>query len=374
MAVMATHDEVLDLEKWRARLWYDEPLARHTTFRIGGPAELFVVAESEEELLALVRLARQQEMDFVVLGAASNVLVSDHGVSGLVIINRASEVCFTAGEEGSISFGAGLNSPTPNQRLGRPAPMTCPKANQPSLAPSLAERGPHREGADATAEVHVGSGASLSRLAHQAARRGLGGLEWAVGIPGTLGGAIVQNAGAHDSCMADVVLEVKILDQADLIRILRLEELAFSYRSSRFRGRRAENPPEVILSADLGLSPWPREELEARMTDYIAQRQARQPWLPSAGSVFKNPPGDCAGRLIEAAGLKGMRQGDAMIAPEHANFIVNVGSARASDVKALIDQTRSVVAQRFGVELELEIQMVGDWHGSCNSWVVEGER
>lgn len=311
MAMVISQREILSQNILQARLRYDEPLARHTTFRIGGPADLFVTAESEEELLALVKLARRQGMDFLLLGAGSNVLVSDRGVRGLVILNRASDAHFIPQREGAI--------------------------------------------------LHAASGASLSRLARQAARRGLGGLEWAVGIPGTLGGAIVQNAGAHGSSMADVVLQVRVVDEVGLVRTLPLEELALGYRTSRFRRSGAENPSEVILSADLKLTSQPREELQARMADYLAQRRATQPWLPSAGSVFKNPSGDYAARLIEEAGLKGMRQGDAMIAPEHANFIVNVGNARASDVKALIDQVRMVVAQRFGVELELEIQLVGDW-------------
>jgi len=324
MAVMVSQGEVLAQDVLQARLRYDEPLARHTTFRIGGPADLFVPAESEEELLALVTLAREQGMDFLLLGAGSNVLVSDRGVRGLVILNRASEVHFIA--QGEVAI------------------------------------------------VHAASGAFLSRLARQAVQRELGGLEWAVGIPGTLGGAIVQNAGAHGSCMADVVLQVTVVDEGGLVRTLSPEELGLGYRSSRFRRTGAEDPPEVILSADLGLSPQPREELQARMADYIAQRRAAQPWLPSAGSVFKTPPGDYAARLIEEAGLKGMRQGDAMLAAEHANFIVNVGNARASDVKALIDRARMAVAQRFGVELELEIQLVGVWHESCGLWIVDSNR
>jgi len=309
------------LQAW---LRYDELLARHTTFRIGGPADLFVTAESEEELLALVTWAREQGMDFLLLGAGSNILVSDRGVRGLVILNRASEAHFIPYEE--------------------TVPWT-----------------------DRQGRLHAASGASLSRLARQAVQRGLGGLEWAVGIPGTVGGAIVQNAGAHGSCIADVVLQARVMDEGGLVRTLCPEELALGYRTSHFRRGRAENPAEVILSADLELTPQPQEELEARMAEYFAQRRVTQPWLPSAGSVFKNPPGDYAGRLIEAAGLKGMRQGDAMIAPEHANFIVNVGKARASDVKALIDRARRAVARRFGVELELEIQLVGDWHESCNA-------
>jgi UDP-N-acetylmuramate dehydrogenase len=323
MAVMVSQREVLAQDMLQARLRYDEPLARHTTFRIGGPADLFVTTESEEELLAVVTLAREQGMDFLLLGAGSNVLVSDCGVRGLVILNRTSKIYLISRQEG-------------------------------------------------TSTVHAASGVFLSHLARQAAQWGLGGLEWAVGIPGTLGGAIVQNAGAYGSCIADVLLQARVVtvrwtgDQVGLIRTLRPKELSLGYRTSRFRLRGAETAPEVVLSADLKLSPRPREELQARMTDYISKRRTAQPWLPSAGSVFRNPPGHHAARLIEEVGLKGMRQGDAMVAPEHANFIVNVGSARASDVKTLIDRVRSAVSREFGVELELEIQLVGDWHESCD--------
>ncbi|MEA3346350.1 MAG: UDP-N-acetylmuramate dehydrogenase [Chloroflexota bacterium] len=310
MAVMISQKGTLDQDILQTRLRYDEPLAHHTSLRIGGPADLFVVAESEGELLALVSLAREQGMDFLLLGSGSNVLVSDRGVRGLVILNRASEARFIPQKSGSI--------------------------------------------------LHAASGVLLSHLARQAVRQELGGLEWAAGIPGTLGGAIVQNAGAYGSCMADVVREVRIVDWEGLVRRLSPEELSLGYRTSRFRGE-AVNPPEVILSAELMLRSRPQDELRSRMADYFARRRATQPSLPSVGSVFKNPPGDYAGRLIEAAGLKGMRQGDAMIAPDHANFIVNVGNARASDVKTLIDQARRAVAQRFGGELKLEIQLVGEW-------------
>lgn len=321
---MLSCGELLARDVLQARVLCDEPMYRHTTFRIGGPADLFVVAESEKELLALVALARERDMDCLLLGAGSNVLVSDHGVRGLVILNRVSGVHITGRYRGR-------------------------------------------------SRVDVASGVLLSRLARQTVQWGLGGLEWAVGIPGTLGGAIIQNAGAYGSCMADVVLQTRIAsaqwadDQVEHVRVLSPEELALGYRTSRFRRRNAGAAQEVVLSACLELNPQPREELRTRMADYISKRRTSQPWLPSAGSVFKNPPNDHAARLIQEAGLKGTRRGDAMVSTEHANFIVNLGSARANDVKALIDQVRTTVAWKFGVDLEPEIQLVGDWHGSC-SW------
>ena len=144
------------------------------------------------------------------------------------------------------------------------------------------------------------------------------------------------------------------------------EDLALGYRTSRFRSESTDTPTEVILSAELALRAGSRDAIRARMACHTNERRASQPWLPSAGSVFKNPPGDYAARLIEAAGLKGEREGDAMIATEHANFIVNIGKARSSDVRMLVDRIRTTVSRRFGVDLQLEIQLVGDWHGSCD--------
>jgi UDP-N-acetylmuramate dehydrogenase len=313
----------------RATARHDEPLARHTTFRIGGPADLFLVAESEAELAAAARWAGREGVDLLVLGAGSNILVADEGVRGLVLVNRASTLQWPD-----------LGTDEPGREFaGHPTKARVP--------------------------LRAASGVPLSSLARQAARRGLGGLEWAVGIPGTLGGAIVQNAGAYGGCMADIAREATVLDNEGVVRSLDSSALAFGYRASRFRDRSGESR-ELILNVDLTLQPQAYGDLRSRMSEYIARRRATQPRLPSAGSVFRNPPGDHAGRLIEAAGLKGMREGDAMVAPEHANFIVNVGSARAMDAKALIDRIRTRVAHAFGVELELEIQLVGDWHVNCN--------
>jgi UDP-N-acetylmuramate dehydrogenase len=219
--------------------------------------------------------------------------------------------------------------------------------------------------------VCAASGVLLDHLARESASSGLAGLEWAVGIPGTVGGAVVQNAGAFGSSLADVLLEVRVASprvagkRLCTIRTSSPDDLSLGYRTSRFRRPDGRPSTEVILSVCLQLCSRPREELCQCMTRYRQSRRAAQPWLPNAGSVFKNPPGDYAARLIEGAGLKGARHGDAMVAPEHANFIVNLGSARASDVKCLMNHVRATVDQEFGVNLEPEIQLVGEWHGSC---------
>jgi UDP-N-acetylmuramate dehydrogenase len=287
----------------------NEPLARHTFYRIGGPADLFFSAESTGELVTAVRLARQSGVTCFILGAGTNILVSDRGVRGLVLENRGRGVTWREGDDQMW----------------------------------------------VTAE----SGASLSRLARQAARQGWAGLTWACGIPGTVGGGVVQNAGAHGRSMVDVLHSVTVLDEQDTTRRVPVEELELVYRGSILK--KETTRAWVILSAEMALQRGDPAKLTAHMADYDAWRRKHQPVGASCGSVFKNPPGDYAGRLIEAAGLKGERAGRAEISSLHANFIVNTGGAAADDVMALIARTRDAVKRQFGVTLELEIELVGEW-------------
>ena len=286
----------------------NEPLARHTFYRIGGLADLFFCAQSAGELATAVKLARQSGVPCFVLGTGTNVLVSDRGVRGLVVQNRARAVTWT--EIGDQMW------------------------------------------------VKAESGASLSWLARQSARQGWAGLTWACGIPGTVGGGVVQNAGAHGACLADVLQSVTVLDEQDAVQRIPAGNLELDYRSSIFKGKRGQS--WVILSAEMALRRGNREELAARIAGHDAWRREHQPVGASCGSVFKNPPGDHAGRLIEAAGLKGQRVGGAEISPLHANFFVNAGGATARDVVALIDRARDEVKRQFGVSLELEIELVGE--------------
>ena len=286
-----------------------EPLARHTFYRIGGPAGLLVTVENAGALATAVVLARENKVPCFVLGAGTNVLVSDRGVQGLAIKNRARTVAWSDKGDKTI----------------------------------------------VTAE----SGASLSRLARQTARQGWDGLSWACGIPGTVGGGVVQNAGAHSFSMANVLQSVTILDEHNLTRRVPAEELELGYRSSIFRKKTSQ--PWVILSAEVTLQRGDAKELADRISAYDAWRRARQPAGSSCGSVFKNPPGDYAGRLIEAAGLKGECSGGAKVSSLHANFFVNTGGATAADVMALIDRARNEVKRQFGITLELESELVGKW-------------
>ncbi len=296
----------------------DEPLARHTSYHIGGPADYFVVVEQAADLARAVRLAVAHGVPYFVLGAGTNVLVADGGIRGLVIQNR----CRTY-----------------------------------ELLPDGDERG---TGPAIVAE----SGVLMPHLAMATATAGYAGLEWAVGVPGTVGGAVVGNAGAWGGSVADCLRHVELLTASGEAASLGPAEMGYAYRSSRLKSAQRQvvrGGGDVVLRASFALRPGDPTALQAAVARYRQERLARQPVEASAGSVFKNPPGDYAGRLIEAAGLKGVRCGRAEVSAKHANFFINLGGARAADVLALIDLARARVKERFGVDLELEVQLVGDW-------------
>jgi UDP-N-acetylmuramate dehydrogenase len=289
---------------------WDEPLAPHTTLRVGGPADLCVRVTRLDDLAGWVRLARRHQLPFRVLGYGSNVLVSDQGLRGLVILNRCQGHRLTPAEDGQ------------------------------------------------TAELYAESGASLPGLAHEMARQGWAGLEWAVGIPSTIGAAVVNNAGAYGGCIADVLLGAEVMGPDGRVSRLPPESFHFDYRTSRLKGQADQ---EIVLSATFQLRAAPAEELLARIAEQTGHRRRTQPTEPSAGSIFKNPPGDFAGRLLERAGLKGQRVGDAQVSEVHANWIVNRGQATAAEVWRLIQLMRRAVREMTGVELELEIEPLGAW-------------
>jgi UDP-N-acetylmuramate dehydrogenase len=292
----------------RAR--HNELMSLHTSFRIGGPADLYTVAMNAQELVELVRLARAHDMPYLIIGRATNILVADKGIRGLVIENGGQEICF---EDDVV--------------------------------------------------LYAESGALLGDLARKSARRGLGGLEWAVGIPGSVGGGIVGNAGAYCGYIGDVMRKATVLAADGTVRELSAKELGFGYRTSRFKGQAARGEQEVILSAEFALRPELAQALAEKMTEYTRRREVSQPTDPSVGSIFKRTDQYPAGFLIEQAGLKGTRIGGAQISPKHANFFVNLGRARAADVKALIDLAQEQVWKQFGQQLELEIELVGEWNG-----------
>ena len=301
----------MNLSDLQQRSRRNEPLSRHTTARLGGPAELLIVTQTTDELVEVCQRADEIEMPFVVLGGGANILVSDAGVRGLVIINRAKEIKFTA-------------------------------------------RG-------VQARVEVDSGANLITLARDCIERGYAGMEWAIGVPGTVGGAVVGNAGAHGADIGSNLYMAKLLKRGAGPEYWTNRQLQFAYRKSALKQYAAHERP-IVLNAIFDLKMDYRANLERRASELNSKRKASQPPGASIGSMFKNPPNDYAGRLIEAAGLKGKRMGGAMISDKHANFFVNTGDATASDVKALIDLAHEAVLKEFGIDLALEVELVGEWH------------
>ncbi len=302
---------VLDLDGLAAELGgkvrKKEVLAPRTTMRTGGPADLLIEVRTVPELVNSVRLACKHEVPFFILGNGSNILVLDGGIRGLVIENHCDAV-------------------------------------------SIQEREADR------VLVSAESGASLPGLANRCSRQGWSGLEWAIGIPGTIGGSIIGNAGAHGGCVGDRLVRVQVLDAEQNAPWLPKATLGLGYRTSRLK----QSPGAVILVAEIELTRAAPMDCVARMNAFTEHRRRTQPTGQSAGSIFKNPSGDFAGRLIETAGLKGTCVNQAQVSDLHANFIVNRGGATAGEVLRLIGIVRERVKGQFGVDLELEIQIVGE--------------
>lgn len=290
------------------------PLATLTSFRVGGPAELYVAPRLVEDLQASLSWAKEQGLPVTLLGAGSNLLVSDRGLPGLVICTRH------------------LRSSQFDLETGR---------------------------------VIASAGEPLARLAWRAAELGWRGFEWAVGIPGTIGGAVVMNAGAHQSCMADVLLQAETMAADGAITVLSTPDLHYRYRSSALQVTpdQPHQLPQLVTQAVLQLQPGADpKQVMADTTAHLNQRRTTQPYhLPSCGSVFRNPTPYKAGWLIEQSGLKGHQIGGAQIAQRHANFILNCGGATASDIFQLIRHIQSQVEQQWSLWLEPEVKMLGEF-------------
>ena len=281
-------------------------LAPYTSARIGGPADVLITAESADELAHIDALLRKQDLDYIMLGGGSNVLVSDRGVRGIVALNRAKAVRFHNGDQPSV-----------------------------------------------TAE----SGVVFSNLAHRCASKGFAGLEWAATVPGTVGGAVYGNAGAFGGDTSGNLIWAELLTENGHEKFT-AEQMAYGYRTSVLK--RAELGA-IVLSAELSLKNSTKEEATVKIEQFSAHRKATQPPGASMGSMFKNPNGDYAGRLIEAAGLKGVHIGTAEISPLHGNFFINHAHTKAEDILALIQLVQETVKRKQGVELELEIELIGEW-------------
>ncbi|MBE9508745.1 MAG: UDP-N-acetylmuramate dehydrogenase [Chloroflexi bacterium] len=284
----------------------DEPLAQYTAMRVGGPADLLIVCESVDEVAGAVELARQHKVPWLLLGGGCNVLVADSGVRGLVIVNRAARIEFD-GEA-----------------------------------------------------VRAEAGASLAVLARESVERGLAGLEWAAGLPGAVGGAVVGNAGAFEGDIASRLRSATVLGLDGKVVERPNEWFEFDYRLSRIKREPVGQRP-VVLAATFDLPRGDPEALVVKVEEILEWRRTRHPAGATMGSTFKNPPDSHAGYLIEQAGLRGHRVGGVQVSELHGNFFVNTGGVTAADVLTLIEHVRAEVKRQFGVELELEIELVGAW-------------
>lgn len=285
------------------RIRRDEPLKKHTTFRIGGPADYFIEVADRQELSGILSLAAREGMPVYILGNGSNLLVSDDGVRGFVLVLDGEFNRYTV--EGTV--------------------------------------------------VRAGGGYNLPKLATQVMKQGLGGIEFACAIPGTVGAGLVINAGAHGGDLSQVVTEATVVWADGRTERLLPQQIGFAYRSSHLQGTSA-----IVVEVVMALHPKAQEEMQQAVQHLLERRRATQPLAqPNAGSIFMNPPGEFAGRLIEQAGLKGLREGNAQVSEKHANFIVNLGDASAKDVLTLMDRVRTIVYDRFGVRLEAEVKIWG---------------
>ena len=288
----------------KMQLMKEEPMAKHTTFRIGGPAEVYAFP-NQEQLPALLEAAKKENAEVTVIGNGSNLLVGDKGIRGLV-----------------IEIGSGMN----DIRV---------------------------EGT----KIVAGAGALLSKVANEAAAAGLGGMEFAAGIPGSIGGAVTMNAGAYGGEMKDILESVKVIDPEGMMHTLSVEELDLSYRHSCIMEKGG-----IVVEATIKLEKKPEEEIRAQMADLRNRRVEKQPLeYPSAGSTFKRPEGYFAGKLIMDAGLRGYTVGGAQVSEKHCGFVINHANATAADVRQLMQDVKEKVKEQFGVELEPEVKMIGEF-------------
>ncbi|HMZ06112.1 MAG TPA: UDP-N-acetylmuramate dehydrogenase [Anaerolineales bacterium] len=292
--------------KFGDAVYENASLAPYTSARIGGLADVLVTVKSADELADAMELIWQYELPYYILGGGSNVLVSDKGVRGVVVLNRAKDVRFETGDQPAVWCEAGV---------------------------------------------------VIANLARRCASKGLGGLEWSAAVPGTVGGAVFGNAGAFDGDMSHNLIWAELLTKTGREK-LTLEQMGYGYRSSVLKRGEIHG---VILSALLKLKNSSEEEVSVKIEQFSGRRKATQPPGASMGSMFKNPEGDFAGRLIEAAGLKGTRIGNAEISTVHGNFFINHGETRAEDIRVLIQLVQDAVQEKFNVKLELEVELVGDW-------------
>jgi len=302
-------------ERVKGKVAFDEPMAAHTWFRLGGPADVYVAPESADELISLIKWLAAENVFYVVIGGGSNLLVRDKGIRGVVIDTSAGIKGVSVNDEGAAATG-----------------------------------------------VRAMAGEHLNRLCRFAIDRGLSGLNFAIGIPGTVGGAVMMNAGTPRGAMENVLVQVTVLFPDGRVEVLSEASLEFEYRGLKLPEHAAASPSPVILDASFQLYPANRDKLAAEAEALLKQRQAVQPkGGASAGCFFKNPEtGEPAGALIDRAGMKGVSYGDAQVSEVHANFILNRGRASAADILQLMEKVQAAVYEKFQVLLDPEVRIVGD--------------
>ena len=310
---MITRELILQLQKIAApgRVREKEILASHSSFRTGGPADLFIEVCDREELMKVMDLLAQSQTEVFLLGRGTNLLIGDGGYRGAVVT-----MCAPAGTETALN----------------------------------------RVEVDGTM-LRIGAGASLLKIAMAARDAGLAGFEFAAGIPGSLGGAVMMNAGAYGGEMKQVVRTVDVLYPGKEVRTYSGEEMEFGYRTSRLK-----REDGIVLAAAIELAPGDKQAITDRITELAQQRKDKQPLeFASAGSTFKRPEGYFAGKLIQDAGLKGFRVGDAQVSEKHAGFVINRGNASAAQIRKLIEEVQRIVLEDAGVQLEREVIFLGEF-------------
>ena len=294
-------DQILD----KGRVLVDEPMMKHTTFRVGGPADYFVIPTSADEVKNVISLCKEEDVPYTIIGNGSNLLVGDKGIRGVVV-------------------------------------QLFKSMNQMELNGNV---------------IKAQAGCSLAQIANAAAAASLTGFEFAAGIPGTLGGAVVMNAGAYGGEMKDVLVSATVLDEEGNVETLSAEELELGYRRSIFNKKNY-----ILLDATMELKEGNEEEIRAYMMDLRQRRVDKQPLeFPSAGSTFKRPEGYFAGKLIQDAGLAGFTVGGAQVSAKHCGFVINAGGATAADIVELMKQVSDKVEELNGIPLEAEVKMVGEF-------------